>query len=48
MTDFALRHLGPSLEDIAQMLTQLGYRTLDEVTDAAIPAEIVLGRSLAR
>ncbi len=40
MTDFALRHLGPSLEDIAQMLTQLGYRTLDELTDAAIPAEI--------
>ena len=40
MTDFALRHLGPALDDVAQMLTQLGYRTLDELADAAIPAEI--------
>ena len=40
MTDFALRHLGPSLDDTAQMLAELGYRSLDELTDAAIPAEI--------
>jgi glycine dehydrogenase len=40
MTDFALRHLGPSGTDIEQMLDQLGYRSLDELTDAAIPAEI--------
>ena len=40
MTDFALRHLGPSGTDIQQMLDQLGYRSLDELTDAAIPAEI--------
>ncbi|MCW5954341.1 MAG: glycine dehydrogenase (aminomethyl-transferring), partial [Propionibacteriaceae bacterium] len=40
MTDFALRHLGPSMNDTEQMLAHLGYRTLDELTDAAIPAEI--------
>ena len=40
MTDFSLRHLGPSTDDIEQMLAQLGYRTLDELTDAAIPNEI--------
>ena len=40
MTDFAARHLGPSADDTEQMLAQLGYRSLDELTDAAIPAEI--------
>ncbi len=40
MTDFALRHLGPSMDDTERMLAHLGYRTLDELIDAAIPAEI--------
>ena len=40
MTDFALRHLGPSGDDTGQMLAQLGYGSLDELTDAAIPAGI--------
>ena len=40
MTDFALRHLGPSASDIALMLAELGYQSLDALTDAALPAQI--------
>ncbi len=37
---FALRHIGPSEADVAAMLDSLGYRSLAELTDAAIPVAI--------
>jgi glycine dehydrogenase len=37
---FLRRHLGPSEEDIAEMLKQLGYDSLDALMDAAIPEDI--------
>ncbi|MEN0071350.1 MAG: aminomethyl-transferring glycine dehydrogenase, partial [Propionicimonas sp.] len=40
MTDFALRHIGPSATDTEQILAQLGYATLSDLTAAAIRAEI--------
>ncbi len=40
MTDFRLRHLGPSADDTEQMLARLGYDSLSELVDAAIPVEI--------
>ncbi|MBU2581141.1 MAG: aminomethyl-transferring glycine dehydrogenase [Alphaproteobacteria bacterium] len=39
--DFAnRRHIGPSPEEIAEMLEALGYSSLDELIDATIPAGI--------
>ncbi|MEW6250916.1 MAG: aminomethyl-transferring glycine dehydrogenase, partial [Planctomycetota bacterium] len=43
---FTPRHIGPSDADIAQMLALLGYRSLDELTDATVPACIRLNRRL--
>ncbi len=40
MTDFTLRHLGTSVEDRKTMLSRLGYASLDDLTNAAIPAAI--------
>jgi glycine dehydrogenase len=37
---FASRHLGPSADDQAEMLAALGFRSLDELTDAALPTKI--------
>jgi len=37
---FVHRHLGPNDADIQTMLAQLGYRSLDEISDAAVPAGI--------
>src|SRR5436190_21385893 len=44
---FAYRHIGPRLEDLADMLQTVGYRSLDEFIDAVVPAEIRLRRPLA-
>jgi glycine dehydrogenase len=38
MVEFARRHIGPSAEEQQQMLTAVGYSSLDELTEAALPA----------
>ena len=37
---FARRHIGPSPEDQAKMLAVLGYSSLDELVDAAVPSSV--------
>ncbi|WP_225850590.1 aminomethyl-transferring glycine dehydrogenase [Streptomyces sp. HPF1205] len=37
---FAHRHIGPDAEAQAKMLAHVGYGSLDELTDAAVPASI--------
>jgi glycine dehydrogenase len=37
MTDFAVRHIGPSPAEQRHMLARLGYASLDELTAAALP-----------
>ncbi|MGI8710958.1 MAG: aminomethyl-transferring glycine dehydrogenase, partial [Acidimicrobiales bacterium] len=37
---FASRHIGPGADDQAKMLAALGHGSLDELTDAALPAAI--------
>src|SRR6201996_207383 len=37
MTDFAVRHIGPTPAEQRQMLSGLGYSSLDELTSAALP-----------
>jgi glycine dehydrogenase len=37
MSDFASRHIGPSQADQQHMLQALGYNSLDELTEAALP-----------
>ncbi|MBM9509148.1 aminomethyl-transferring glycine dehydrogenase [Actinacidiphila acididurans] len=37
---FARRHIGPDAEARAKMLAQVGYGSLDELTDAAVPGTI--------
>jgi glycine dehydrogenase len=44
---FARRHISPSQAEIDQMLAALGYRSLDELAAAVIPAAIRLARPLA-
>jgi glycine dehydrogenase len=43
---FVRRHLGPKHGEVPQMLSFLGYRTLDEISDATVPAAIRLPRPL--
>jgi len=43
---FAHRHLGPSDADVAEMLELVGYRTLEQLADATVPASIRLNRAL--
>ncbi len=43
---FADRHVGPSADDIRQMLAAVGYESLDALVNAAIPAGIRLRRPL--
>jgi glycine dehydrogenase len=38
--EFIHRHIGPSEADIAEMLTTVGYASLDDLVDAAVPAAI--------
>src|SRR5690606_2967124 len=44
---FVHRHIGPSEAEIDEMLGALGYRSLDELTDATVPASIRLPRAMA-
>ena len=37
---FERRHVGPSVDDQAKMLAELGYRSLDDLVDAAVPQSI--------
>ena len=37
MVDFARRHIGPSADEQRRMLEAIGYSTLDELTEAALP-----------
>ncbi len=43
---FVHRHLGPREHELAAMLGTLGYKTLDELTDATVPALIRSKRAL--
>ncbi|MFI8413994.1 aminomethyl-transferring glycine dehydrogenase [Paeniglutamicibacter gangotriensis] len=38
--EFVARHIGPQGNDIDTMLAQLGYSSLDELVDTAVPADI--------
>src|SRR5260221_9529914 len=44
---FVPRHVGPNETEVAEMLERLGYRSLDDLIDATIPAAIRLRRPLA-
>src|SRR6201986_4690945 len=37
MVEFARRHIGPSADEQQRMLEAIGYSTLDELTEAALP-----------
>ncbi|MCM2371277.1 aminomethyl-transferring glycine dehydrogenase [Aporhodopirellula aestuarii] len=43
---FARRHIGPSESELAEMLSTLGFATLDELSDATVPADIRLDQPL--
>src|SRR5438876_3510215 len=43
---FVQRPMGPDPSDVEQMLAVLGYRSLDELVDAAVPANIRLAKLL--
>ncbi|MGV1036326.1 MAG: aminomethyl-transferring glycine dehydrogenase [Candidatus Nanopelagicales bacterium] len=44
--DYQRRHIGPTAETQSTMLTELGYPTLDELCEAAIPASVRLNAEL--
>src|ERR1017187_1240765 len=44
---FADRHIGPSPEDIQEMLRVIGFPTLDTMIDAAVPQQIRLKKPLS-
>src|SRR5688500_12761203 len=43
---FPPRHIGPSDDEIAGMLADVGFDSLDALTDAVVPADIRLRRPL--
>src|SRR5690554_3809590 len=43
---FVPRHIGPSSSEVEEMLSTLGHRSLDELIDKTIPADIRLDRKL--
>ncbi|MEO8499666.1 MAG: aminomethyl-transferring glycine dehydrogenase [Vicinamibacteria bacterium] len=43
---FARRHIGPDEAEVAAMLAELGYKSLDELTAATVPAAIRLQKPL--
>src|SRR5690349_12190263 len=43
---FLRRHIGPTPEDAQQMLKALNYENLDDLIDAAVPANIRLNQPL--
>ena len=46
LTSFVPRHIGPSDEDISRMLETIGFKSLDEMTAAIVPADIRLPQPL--
>jgi len=40
MAPFAARHIGPSPDNVAKMLATVGYGSVDEMMDVAIPEPI--------
>ncbi|HUI07944.1 MAG TPA: aminomethyl-transferring glycine dehydrogenase [Verrucomicrobiae bacterium] len=44
---FANRHIGPSPDDVQEMLRVVGFPTLDALIDAAVPRQIRLARPLS-
>ena len=46
--NFAQRHIGPSPAEQEQMLDDLGYASLDELTAAALPAGLIAAARPAR
>ena len=44
--DFPARHIGPRKHDARTMLKQLGFTSLDELTNTAVPDDIKLNRDL--
>src|SRR4051794_35438203 len=44
---FIPRHIGPNEAEVAEMLAEIGYASLDELIDATIPDAIRLRRPLA-
>ncbi|XP_023029095.2 glycine dehydrogenase (decarboxylating), mitochondrial [Leptinotarsa decemlineata] len=44
--DFPNRHIGPRESDIITMLDTLGYKSLDELTEKAVPKNISLNKQL--
>src|SRR6516162_9960636 len=43
---FARRHIGPAPDDQARMLRFLGYESLEELAEAAVPDTILMERPL--
>jgi len=43
---FLHRHIGPNADDAREMLAQMGFKSLDELVDAAVPQPIRSGRPL--
>src|SRR5688572_11081406 len=43
---FVRRHIGPRDDEMGEMLKLLGYDSLDQLSDAAVPAAIRLKRPL--
>ena len=47
-TDFRNRHIGPDEPETAVLLARSAWRTLEELADAAVPAEHPTGRCRPR
>ena len=43
---FARRHIGPTEDEVREMLHEVGFENLDALIDAAIPKNIRLDRPL--
>ena len=40
-SDFLYRHIGPKKKEIQEMLSYLGFSSLDDMTDKILPEEIL-------
>ena len=45
--EFVARHVGPSEEEIGEMLAAIGQQSLDSMVEAIVPSSIRLGAPLA-
>ena len=41
---FVRRHIGPNAAETRDMLAQIGFKSLDDLIDAAVPKNIRLGK----